>query len=115
MNAKASMFVIFVEAIIYLLLCNFHDCTFKALLLLLSKIRKQLETTEFASLVLKNHRNLIRLVLRDFHSAPLTCERLDEKQVSHHKLPSMFLHTNIKNHKTKLIAIYLKTTKTKTM
>ena len=115
MNAKASMFVTFVEAIIYLLLCDFHDCTFKALLLLLSKIRQQLETTEFASLVLKNYRNLIWLVFRDFHSAPLTCERLDEKQVSHPELPSMFLYTNIKNHKTKFIAIYLKTAKTKTM
>ena len=31
MNAKTSMFVICVEAIIYLLLCNLHDCTFKTL------------------------------------------------------------------------------------
>ena len=29
MNAKISVFVICVEAIIYLLLCNLHDCTFK--------------------------------------------------------------------------------------
>ena len=29
MNAKTSVFVIFVEAIIYLLLYNLHDCTFK--------------------------------------------------------------------------------------
>ena len=29
MNAKISLFVIYVEAIIYLLLCNLHDCTFK--------------------------------------------------------------------------------------
>ena len=30
-NAKISVFVICVEAIIYLLLNNFHDCTFKGL------------------------------------------------------------------------------------
>ena len=29
MNAKISAFVICVEAIIYLLLYNLHDCTFK--------------------------------------------------------------------------------------
>ena len=29
MNAKISAFVIFVEGIIYLLLYNLHDCTFK--------------------------------------------------------------------------------------
>ena len=29
MNAKLSMFVICVEAIIYVLLYNFHGCTFK--------------------------------------------------------------------------------------
>ena len=29
MNAKISVFVICVEAIIYLLLYNLHDCTFK--------------------------------------------------------------------------------------
>ena len=29
MNAKISMFVICIEAIIYLLLHNFHGCTFK--------------------------------------------------------------------------------------
>ena len=29
MNAKISVFVIFVEAIIHLLLYNLHDCTFK--------------------------------------------------------------------------------------
>ena len=29
MNAKLSMFVIGVEMIIYLLLYNLHDCTFK--------------------------------------------------------------------------------------
>ena len=29
MNTKMSVFVIFVEAIIYLLLYNLHDCTFK--------------------------------------------------------------------------------------
>ena len=29
MNAEISVFVIFVEAIIYLLLHNLHDCTFK--------------------------------------------------------------------------------------
>ena len=29
MNAKMSVFVIGVEAIIYLLLYNFHDCNFK--------------------------------------------------------------------------------------
>ena len=28
MNAKISVFVICVEAIIYLSLCNLHDCTF---------------------------------------------------------------------------------------
>ena len=30
MNANISFFVICGEAIIYLLLCNLHDCTFKA-------------------------------------------------------------------------------------
>ena len=29
MNAKISVFVIYVEPIIYLLLYNLHDCTFK--------------------------------------------------------------------------------------
>ena len=29
MNAKISVFVIFVKVIIYLLLHNLHDCTFK--------------------------------------------------------------------------------------
>ena len=29
MNAKISMFVVCVEAIIYFLLYNLHDCTFK--------------------------------------------------------------------------------------
>ena len=29
MNAKTSVFVMCVEAIIYLLLYNLHDCTFK--------------------------------------------------------------------------------------
>ena len=29
MNAKISVFVICIEAIIYLLLYNLHDCTFK--------------------------------------------------------------------------------------
>ena len=29
MNAKMSTFVIYVEAIIYLLLYDLHDCTFK--------------------------------------------------------------------------------------
>ena len=29
MNAKISVFIICVEAIIYLLLFNLHDCTFK--------------------------------------------------------------------------------------
>ena len=29
MNAKISVFVISIEAIIYLLLYNLHDCTFK--------------------------------------------------------------------------------------
>ena len=29
MNAKMSVFVIYVEAIIYLLLRDLHDCTFK--------------------------------------------------------------------------------------
>ena len=29
MNAETSVFVIFVETIIYLLLYNLHDCTFK--------------------------------------------------------------------------------------
>ena len=29
MNTKISLFVICVKAIIYLLLCNLHDCTFK--------------------------------------------------------------------------------------
>ena len=32
MNAKISVFFICVEVIIYLLLHNLHDCTFKALL-----------------------------------------------------------------------------------
>ena len=30
MNVKTLVFVICVAAIIYLLLCNLHDCTFKA-------------------------------------------------------------------------------------
>ena len=30
MNAKISVFCICVKAIIYLLLCNLHDCTFKS-------------------------------------------------------------------------------------
>ena len=29
MNAKIAVFVICVEVIIYLLLCDMHDCTFK--------------------------------------------------------------------------------------
>ena len=29
MNAKMSVFVICIEVIIYLLLCDLHDCTFK--------------------------------------------------------------------------------------
>ena len=29
MNAKFSVFVVSVEAMRYLLLCNLHDCTFK--------------------------------------------------------------------------------------
>ena len=29
MNAKILVFVVCVEAIIYLLLCNLHNCTFK--------------------------------------------------------------------------------------
>ena len=29
MNAKISVFFIYIEATIYLLLCNFHDCNFK--------------------------------------------------------------------------------------
>ena len=33
MNAKVSVFVSFVEANIYLLLYNLHDCSFKRLLL----------------------------------------------------------------------------------
>ena len=41
MNAKISVFVICVEAIIYLLLYNLHDCTFKGILknLLLTKLK----------------------------------------------------------------------------
>ena len=35
MNAKILMFVIFVEAIIYLLLYNLHDCNFKHKILVL--------------------------------------------------------------------------------
>ena len=31
MNSKISVFVIYVEAIIHLLLYNLHDCTFKLL------------------------------------------------------------------------------------
>ena len=31
MNVKISVFVTCVEGIIYLLLCNLHDCTFKLL------------------------------------------------------------------------------------
>ena len=34
MNAKTSAFVIFVEAIVYLLLYNFHDSTFNGFKLL---------------------------------------------------------------------------------
>ena len=29
MNAKISLFIVYVEAIIYLLLYNLHDCAFK--------------------------------------------------------------------------------------
>ena len=38
MNVKISVFVICVEAIIYLLLCNLHDCTFKFSNLILGSV-----------------------------------------------------------------------------
>ena len=38
MNAKNSVFVIFIEAIIYLSLYNFHDCTFNGKLHFLSSV-----------------------------------------------------------------------------
>ena len=38
MNAKNSVFVIFIEAIIYLSLYNLHDCTFNGKLHFLSSI-----------------------------------------------------------------------------
>ena len=37
MNAKIAMFVTCVEAIIYLLLCNLHDCTFNVALFAIQK------------------------------------------------------------------------------
>ena len=40
MNAKISVFVVCVEAIIYLLLYNLHDCTFKGLTVFLKKTYK---------------------------------------------------------------------------
>ena len=43
MNAKISAFVIYVEAIIYLLLYNFHDCSFKNLYLMEWFVRKNCE------------------------------------------------------------------------
>ena len=42
MNAKISMFVNCSEAIIYLLLYNLHDCTFKAIVNLLSYEKKKI-------------------------------------------------------------------------
>ena len=43
MNAKISVFVICVEAIIYLLLGNLHDCTFKTALYLINLTLIQFE------------------------------------------------------------------------
>ena len=48
MNAEISLFVICVEAIIYLLLYNLHDCTFKfvqvtTLVKTLSKLTRQIQ------------------------------------------------------------------------
>ena len=40
MNVKISVFIICVEAIIYLLLYNLHDCTFKELNYLCKHIKK---------------------------------------------------------------------------
>ena len=46
MNAKISVFVICVKEIIYLLLYNLHDCTFKGTLMLsLSKMEPKNEVT----------------------------------------------------------------------
>ena len=43
MNAKISVFVIFVEEIIYLLLFNLHDCIFKEVQFIHTILHKQLE------------------------------------------------------------------------
>ena len=43
MNAKISVFVIFVEEIIYLLLFNLHDCIFKEVQYIYTILHKQLE------------------------------------------------------------------------
>ena len=40
MNAKMSVFVIYVEVIIYSLLYNLHDCTFKLLFYIKKLLRK---------------------------------------------------------------------------
>ena len=53
MNAKISVFVICVEAIIYLLLCNLHDCTFNNVARLKAKIPTQLFFYKYSQ-VLKN-------------------------------------------------------------
>ena len=47
MNAKISVFIICVEAIIYLLLYNLHDCTFKCLLKSIMKMQNLHKTKHF--------------------------------------------------------------------
>ena len=43
MNAKIYVFVICVKAIIYLLLCNLHDCTFKVVTTVLKLMKAGLQ------------------------------------------------------------------------
>ena len=47
MNAKIYVFVICVEATIYLLLCNSHDCTFNLVKFFESKIDLIMYTSKF--------------------------------------------------------------------
>ena len=46
MNTKISVFVICVEAIIYLALCNLHDCTFNFNAMLNTYIKNLFRKTE---------------------------------------------------------------------
>ena len=60
MNTKISKFVICVEAIIYLLLCNLHDFTFKELSLR-SKLRNSL-IVKYFELILKMTSSLLLII-----------------------------------------------------